>query len=118
MKDGARASIAYDQDSTMYLDTGKPCASGVYPYVGCVAVHRKSSTDKSPILPFGTTIHYEDNSANINGLNHETFTVEDTGDKYFTRSTYWTDVYGGANTPANNDMAKNYGVKKVTISWW
>ena len=113
----ARTVIAYDQDSTMYLETGNACASGRYPYVGCVAVHRKSITDKSPIIPFGTRVYYENDSANINGVNFESFIVEDTGDKDYNRSTYWTDVYGGANTAANYTMAMNYGLRTVDISW-
>lgn len=113
----ARTIIAYNQDSTMYLETGNPCASGNYPYVGCVAVHRKSSTDRTPIIPFGTRIYYEDDSVNINGANYESFIVEDTGDKNYIRSTYWTDVYGGANNAANYAMAINYGLKTVDISW-
>lgn len=112
-----RTVASYNQDSTMYLETGNPCASGVYPYLGCVAVHRKSTTDYSPVIPFGTTINYLSDSVNINGRNFESFTVEDTGDKDYVRSTYWTDVYGGANTSANRTMAWNYGVKKVDISW-
>lgn len=113
----ARTVIAYDQDSTMYLETGNACASGNYPYVGCVAVHRKSSTDRTPIIPFGTRIYYEDDSVNINGGNYSSFIVEDTGDKKYIRSTYWTDVYGGANTASNYAMAINYGLKTVDISW-
>ena len=73
----ARMVIAYDQDSTMYLETGNACASGNYPYVGCVAVHRKSSTDRTPIIPFGSRIYYEDDSVNINGGNYSSFIVED-----------------------------------------
>jgi len=113
-----RTVIAYDQESTMYLETGNNCASGVYPYVGCVAVHRKSSTNMAPVLPFGTRIYYENDSVNINGINFESFIVEDTGDPEYKRSTYyWTDVYGGANTEANRIMARNYGVNWVDISW-
>lgn len=113
----ARTVIAYDQDSTMYVATGNPCASGNYPYVGCIAVHKKSNTDRTPIIPFGTRVYYEDDSVNINGGNYESFIVEDTGDSNFNRSTYWTDVYGGANTTANYTMAINYGLRTVTISW-
>lgn len=118
MRGDVRTSIAYDQDSTMYLETGDACASGVYPYIGCVAVHKKSTTDAKPILPFGTTVHYEDNSVNMHGMNYETFTVEDTGDRKFVRSTYWTDVYGGANNDTNRKMAAEYGIQKVSITWW
>ena len=112
-----RTVIAYNQDSTMYLETGNPCASGNYPYLGCVAVHRKSSTDATPVIPFGTKIYYENDSVNIGGINFESFIVEDTGDKNYNRSYYWTDVYGGANTQENYNMAIQYGVRKVDISW-
>ncbi|MCI8529083.1 MAG: hypothetical protein HFH82_08050 [Lachnospiraceae bacterium] len=106
-----------NQDSTMYLETGNPCASGVYPYVGCVAVHQKSTTDRNPIFPFGTMIHYQGSSVNIGGVKYSEFMVEDTGDLSFKRTTYWTDVYGGANTDENYRMAINYGVKKVSFTW-
>ena len=111
----------YDVEANILLEkflaTGNPCASGVYPYVGCVAVHRVSSTDSTPIFPFGTAIHYQGSSVNISGINYSNFTVTDTGDPSFTRTTYWTDVYGGERTEANLKMAINYGVKKVTFTW-
>lgn len=110
-------SSATGQQSTMYLATGNPCASGKYPYIGCVAVHRKSKTDKSPILPFGTCIRYTSSSVKIAGKSYNNFIIEDTGDAAFTRTTYWTDVYGGDNTTANRKMAANYGVKTVSIEW-
>lgn len=112
-----RTYIAYSQDSTMYLSTGNPCASGKYPYLGCVAVHRKSSSDTTPVISFGTIVRYEDDSVNINGANYESFVVEDTGDPNYNRSLYWTDVYGGANTAENRKMATNYGIRTVDISW-
>lgn len=113
----AKGSPVYSQDSTMYLETGNPCASGNYPYVGCVAVHRKSKEDRTPIIAFGTRINYLSGGVNISGTTYTSFIVEDTGDANFTRSTYWTDIYGGANTQANRTMAYNYGVKTVVISW-
>ncbi len=105
------------QDSTMYLETGNPCASGVYPYVGCVAVHRVSTADKSPIFPFGSRIHYQNSSVDIDGVSYSDFDVTDTGDASFSRSIYWTDVYGGARTDAHYKMAILYGVKKVDFTW-
>lgn len=112
-----KGSPVYSQDSTMFLETGNNCASGVYPYVGCVAVHKKSATNAEPVIPFGTRITYLSGSVNINGSYFDTFTVEDTGDSKFVRSTYWTDVFGGENTEANRKMAAQYGVQTVVISW-
>lgn len=94
-----------NQDSTMYLETGNNCASGNYPYIGCVAVHKTSSTNSAPIFPFGTYIRYQGTSVTIGGKSYNAFTVEDIGDTKFTRSIYWTDVYGGANTQSNQQMA-------------
>ncbi|WP_027219135.1 hypothetical protein [Butyrivibrio fibrisolvens] len=104
------------QQSTMYLATGNKTANNKWPYVGSCAVHRKSKDDRTPIFPFGSCIHY-DVAVNISGTNYRDFIVEDTGDKNYTRTTYWTDVYGGKNTSENQKMAFAYGVKYVNITW-
>lgn len=51
------------------------------------------------------------------GVEYSSYTVEDIGDDSFTRTLYWTDVYGGARTDENIAMAYNYGVKKVNFVW-
>lgn len=43
--------IVYNQDSTAYLATGNPGASGTMPWVGSCAVHRASGTTNTPFIP-------------------------------------------------------------------
>lgn len=105
----------YNQDSTAYLATGDPGASGLMPWVGSCAVHKVSSTDRNPVIPFGTSISYLTGSVSIGGKNYGAFVVNDTGDANYIRSAYWTDLYFGDNTAENRTSALNYGIKKVDI---
>lgn len=105
----------YNQNSTAYLATGYLTASGLIPAVGMCAVHHYSSG--SPYIPFGTSIYY-DNSVQIQGQNYSIFDVEDTGDPNFVQSAYWTDLFFGANTSANQTAALNYGNNLVGYKWY
>lgn len=108
---------ASNQDSTAYLATGNPGASGNMPWIGSCAVHNGGSVGTAPIIPFGTTIHYLNKTVNIGGKNYSSFVVNDTGDLQRRKSLYWTDLYFGANTSANYSAALNYGNQKVNIYW-
>lgn len=110
--------IVYNQDSTAYLATGNPGASGLMPWVGSCAVHKVSGTTNTPLIPFGTTVSYLNRTVNIGGNGYSAFVVNDTGDPNNIRSLYWSDLYFGANTSANKTAALNYGVKSdITLYW-
>jgi hypothetical protein len=103
----------YNQNSTAYTDT--QTASGNAPYVGIVAVHHDGSGD--PYIPFGTTIYYS-NSVSIQGDDYSSFDVEDTGDRDFVQSDYWTDVYFGQPTEENEKACMDYGNNLVDYHYW
>lgn len=110
--------IVENQDSTAYLATGNPGASGTMPWVGSCAVHKVSGTSNTPLIPFGTTVSYLNRSVNIGGNSYSAFVVNDTGDPNNVRSLYWTDLYFGSNTSENKTAALNYGVKNdITLYW-
>lgn len=102
----------YDQDSTAYLATGNPGASGTMPWVGSCAVHTANSNTSRPLIDFGTTVFYMNRTVTIGGKNYTSFIVNDTGDANNIRSFYWTDLYFGDNTEANYEAAINYGLKR------
>lgn len=105
-----------NQDSTAYTSsTSARTASGVKPKVGMAAVHQYSTG--TPYIPFGTTIYFE-STVNIQGDNYAFFDVEDTGDLRFKRTSYWTDLYFGTSTSANNKAALNYGIKKINYGYY
>lgn len=110
-------------DSTAYVGNNSP-AGGGSPYIGMVAVHPKTPVDRGgsvfdPVIPFGTVIHLTSpSSIPIQGNSYSTFTVKDTGDVDWDihSSTYWVDVYFGADTPANEYACSVYGTKP--LSYW
>lgn len=109
-------NVRSDQDSTAYTaSTSARTASGVVPKVGMAAVHQYSSG--TPYIPFGTRIYYE-NLVTIQGNDYASFDVEDTGDLNFRRTSYWTDLYFGTSTSANNTAALNYGINTVTYGYY
>ena len=106
------------EDSTAYLGTGNPGASGTMPWVGSCAVHRANSSTTAPLIPFGTSVMYMNRYVSIGGKSYGTFVVNDTGDPNFKRSLYWTDLYFGSNTQANKQAALNYGLHSdITLYW-
>ena len=110
--------IVYNQDSTAYLGTGNPGASGTMPWVGSCAVQRANSSTTAPLIPFGTSVMYMNRYVSIGGKSYGTFVVNDTGDPNFKRSLYWTDLYFGSNTQANKQAALNYGLHSdITLYW-
>lgn len=108
--------IVYNQDSTAYLGTGNPGASGTMPWVGSCAVHAASAGN--PLIPYGLTVYYLNRSVTISGVSYSSFVVNDIGDLTNVRSLYWTDLYFGDDTAANETAAYQYGVKNdVTLYW-
>lgn len=106
--------IIFDQDSTAYLATGNPGASGTMPWVGSCAVHPANAVNVNPVDPlieFGTLLLYMNKTVMIGGQEYSSFIVNDTGDLDFCRSLYWTDLYFGDNTEANYQAAINYGLQ-------
>ena len=103
-----------NQNSTAYLATGQNTASGKVPAVGMCAVHHYQNG--KPYIPFHTQITYT-KSVSIQGRSRNAFTVEDTGDRHFKQSTYWTDLFFGSNTRSNRRAALNYGNRKVTYTY-
>jgi hypothetical protein len=85
-----------DQDSTAYNWTGNPTASGVYPYLGIVAVHRNIDIGGSgygPVIPFGSNIYLDRWVWLPDGVGYKSnFVVKDTGSGPG-RTAYWIDVY-------------------------
>lgn len=104
--------IYYNQDSTAYVATGRPGASGTMPWVGSCAVHKANSDTHRPLIPFGTIVYYLNRTVSIGGRDYNSFIVNDTGDVAYNRSLYWTDVFFGDNTKEIVDEALDYGVKR------
>lgn len=100
------------EDSTAYTDT--ETASGVDPEVGMVAVHHYRSG--KPYIPFGTQLTYS-SPITIQGNDYTDFSVQDTGDAHFNRSSYWTDIYFGSPSDDNEQACLDYGVQSVDYSY-
>nr|WP_325299887.1 hypothetical protein [uncultured Dysosmobacter sp.] len=104
--------IFNNQDSTAYVATGNPGASGTMPWVGSCAVHKANSNTTKPLIPFGTIVYYLNRTVSIGGKDYNSFIVNDIGDVDYNRSLYWTDVFFGDNTAEIRREALEYGVKR------
>lgn len=74
---------------TGYVATGNPCASGVYPYIGCCACNG---------LPIGTVVYVED---------YGYLTVEDRGGM---TDPYWIDIF-------MSSVSECYAITSVRGVW-
>lgn len=112
----------FNQDVTAYTGStkGHGATYGYYnSRFSTVAVHKNSSN--VPYLPFGTLISLTSLIAlpNENGTTYKSaFTVTDTGTGPG-KSSYWLDIYYGADSTANRDYARKFGTnggKKISYS--
>ncbi|GGP08883.1 hypothetical protein [Oceanobacillus neutriphilus] len=111
------ATTHASQDVTAYTGSTNGSGGMLFPNkaYSTVAVHPKKNSS-TPIYPYGTQIKTK-SPLSLNGYGSKsTFTISDTGDILYKRSTYWFDVYFGTSTTTNKNNAKKFGEKKVTYT--
>lgn len=97
-----------NQDTTAYTYTGKPGASGTYPYLGSFACHRYSNN--SPYIPYGKHIYLDRYVWLPDNYYHSDFVSNDTGTGR--PNTWWVDIYYDHSVAA----ALNYGVINLSYN--